>query len=64
MDSCIQNFHLGGVYHWIFIGNLVLLQHMSEAVKWDFQPYIHRYTSPKENFKYGYPHPNELLRLF
>ena len=28
----------------------------------DFQTYIRRYTSPNENFEYGYPHLNALLQ--
>ena len=27
----------------------------------DFRTYIRRYTSPNENFEYGYPHSNALL---
>ena len=29
--------------------------------KRDFRTYIRRYTSPNENFEYGYPHSNALL---
>ena len=28
----------------------------------DFRTYIRRYTSPNENFEYGYPHSNTLLQ--
>ena len=42
---------------------LVVWQHASEAVKHDFQPFIQRYTSPNENFEYGYPHSNALLQF-
>ena len=43
------------------VGNLVLRRHISGAVKFGFQTYIRRYTSPNENFEYGYPHSNALL---
>ena len=33
------------------------------AVKHDFRMYIRRYTSPNENFEYGYPHSNALLHF-
>ena len=33
------------------------------AVKCDFRTYIRRYTSPNENFEYGYPHSNALLQF-
>ena len=33
----------------------------SGAVKRDFQMYIRQYTSPNNNFEYGYPHSNALL---
>ena len=55
-DNCIQIFHLGR-----YIGNLVLRRRVSGAVKRDFRTYIRRYTSPMENFEYGYPHSNALL---
>ena len=29
----------------------------------DFQTYIRRYTSPNENFEYGYTHSNALLQF-
>ena len=28
-----------------------------------FQMYIRRYSSPNENFEYGYPHSNALLQF-
>ena len=37
---------------------------MSRAVKCDFRPNIGRYTSPNENFEYGYPHSNALQQFF
>ena len=45
------------------VRNLVLRRRTSGAVKFDFQTYIRRYTSPNENFEYGYPHSNALLQL-
>ena len=45
------------------VGNLVLRRRASEAVKRDFRTSIRRYTSPKENFEYGYPHSNALLQF-
>ena len=32
-------------------------------MKCDSQAYIRRYTSPNENFEYGYPHSNALLQF-
>ena len=46
------------------VGNLVLQRRVSGAVKRDFRTYIIQYTSPNENFEYGYPHSNALLTLF
>ena len=60
-DNCIQNFHLGRYIVGYTVRNLVLWQRASGAVKPDFQTYIRRYTSPNENFEYGYPHSNALL---
>ena len=31
------------------------------SLKRDFRTYIRGYTSPNENFEYGYPHSNALL---
>ena len=45
------------------VGNLVLRGRVSGAVKRDFRTYIRRYTSPNENFEYGYPHCNALLNF-
>ena len=61
-DNCIQNFHLGRYIVVYIVGNLVLRQRASRAVKHDFQRYIQRYASPNENFEYGYPHTNALLQ--
>ena len=57
-DNCIQNFHLGRYIVGYTVGNLVLRRRVSGAVKRDFRTYIRRYTSPNENFEYGYPHSN------
>ena len=54
-DNCIQNFHLGSNTVSYTLGNLVLRSCVSGAVKRDLRPYIRRYTSPNENFEYGYP---------
>ena len=43
------------------VGNLVL--RVSGALKSDFRTYIRRYTSPNENFEYGYPNSNALLNF-
>ena len=59
-DNHIQNFHCLGRYIVGYtVGNLVLRQCVSRAVKRDFR----RYTSPNENFEYGYPHSNALLQF-
>ena len=60
-DNCIQNFHLGRYIVGYTVGNLVLWRRVSRAVKRDFRTYIRRYTSPNENYEYGYPHSNALL---
>ena len=62
-DNYIQMFHLGRYIIGYTVGNLVLRRHTSGAVKRDFLPYIQRYTSPNENFEYGYPHSNALLQF-
>ena len=62
-DNCIQNFHLGRYIVGYTVGNLVLRQRVSGAVKRNFRTYIRRYTSPNENFEYGYPHSNALLNF-
>ena len=43
------------------VGNLVLRQRISGAVKRDFRMYIQQYPSPNEKFEYGYPNSNALL---
>ena len=62
-DNCIQNFHLGRYIVGYTVRNLVLRRRASRAVKRDFRTFIRRYTSPNENFAYGYPHSNELLQF-
>ena len=62
-DNCIQNFHLGRYIIGYTVGNLVLRRPVSGAVKRAFRTYIRRYTSPNENFEYGYPHSNAILTL-
>ena len=61
-DNCIQNFHFGRYIVGYTVGNIVLQRRESRAVKRDFRTYIRRYTSPNENFEYGYPHSNALLQ--
>ena len=43
--------------------NLVLRRRARGAVNRDFRKYIQQYTSPNENFEYGYPHSNALLQF-
>ena len=62
-DNCIQNFHLGRYIVVYSVGNLVLRRLASGDVKRDFRTYIRRYTSPNDNFEYGYPHSNALLQF-
>ena len=56
-----SKFHWGRYIVGYTVGNLVLRRRVSGAVKRDFRTYIRRYTSPNENFEYGYPHSNALL---
>ena len=56
-DNCVQNFHLGRYI--VRYG-----RKFSFTVKRDFRTYIRRYTSPNENFEYGYPHSNALSTFF
>ena len=58
-DNCIHNFHLGRYIVGYTVGNLVLRRCMRS----DFRTYIRRYTSPNQNFEYGYPHFNALLQF-
>ena len=43
------------------VGNSVLPGRASRALKRDFQTYMRQFTSPNENFEYGYPHSNAHL---
>ena len=61
-DNCIQNFHLGRCIVGYMVGNLILRQCASGAVKLNFGAHIQLYTSPNENFGYGYPDSNALLQ--
>ena len=45
------------------VGNLALRRHISAVIKCDFRLYIQQYTSPKQNFEYGYPNSNVLLQF-
>ena len=58
-----SKFSFGEVYRRIYSRKLVLQQRVSEALKRDFRMYIQRYTSPNENFEYGYPHSYALLTI-
>ena len=60
-DNCIQTFDLGRYIVRYTVRNLVLRRRVSRAVKRDFRTYIRRYTSPNQNFEYGYPHSNALF---
>ena len=62
-DNCIQNVHLGRYNVEYTVRNLFIRWCLSGAVKLDFRQYIRRYTSPNENFEYGYPHSNALLQF-
>ena len=62
-DNCIQSFHLERYIVGYAVGNLVLRRRASGAVKRDFRTYIRRYTSPNENFEYGYSHSNAVLQF-
>ena len=62
-DNCNQNIYLWRYIVGYMVGNLVLRRRASRAVKRDFRTYIRQYTSPNENFKYGYPHSNALLQF-
>ena len=62
-DNCIQHFHLGRYIVGYTVGNLVLQQPASGAVKHDYQTSIRRYSSQNEIFEYGYPHSNALLQF-
>ena len=63
-DNCIQNFHLGRYIVGYIVGNFVLRQRVSGAIKHNFWPYNRWYTSPNEHFEYGYPHSNALFNIY
>ena len=60
-DNCIQHFHLGWYIVGYTVGNFVLPQRVSRAVKHNFRTYIRQYTNPNE---YGYPHSNVLFNFY
>ena len=60
-DNCNQNLNLGRYIVGYTVGKVVLRRRVSGDVKRDFRTYIRRYTSPNENFEYGYPHSNALI---
>ena len=60
-DNCIKKCSFGEVNRRIYGRKLSFT--VSGAVKRDFRTYIRRYTSPNENFEYGYPHSNALLNF-
>ena len=63
-DNFIQNFHLRRYIVSYMVGNFVLQRRISRAVKRNFRRYKWRYTSPNENFEYGYPHSNALFIIY
>ena len=60
-DSYIQIFYLGRYIVGYMVGNWVLWWLLSRAIKRNFRMCIGRYTSPIENYEYGYPQSNALL---
>ena len=60
-DNCIQNFYFGRYIAGYMVGNFVLQRRF---IKHNFRPYNRRYTSPNENFEYGYPHSNALFDIY
>ena len=63
-DNCIQHFHLVRYIVGCTVGNSVLWQRASGAVKSDFRTYIERFTSPNENFTYSYSHSYAHLQFY
>ena len=61
--KCIQNVHLGRYIVGYMVGNFVLRQHFSGAVKRNSRSYNRWYTSPNENFEYGYLHSDALFNV-
>ena len=54
----------GELYRQISVGNLVLRRRASGAIKRDFETYIRRCTSQKDNFEYDYYHSNAFLQFY
>ena len=52
-DNCIPN--LGRYIIQYVVGILVLLRHLSGAIKHAFRTYNRQYTSKNQNFECGYP---------
>ena len=46
------------------VGNFILRRRISGVIKHNFRPYNRWYTSPNENFEYGYPHSNALFNIY
>ena len=53
----------GEVYRRIYGRKFSLRRRASGAVNRDFRKYIRRYTSPNENFEYGYSHSYARLQF-
>ena len=62
-DNYIQHFYLGRYIVGYMVVILVFRRRASGAIKRHFQEYIRQYTSPNENFEYGYPHSNAPLQF-
>ena len=60
-DNCIQNYHLERYIVGYTVGNLILRRRASGTVKCDLRTYIRRFTTPNENFEYGYSLSNAIL---
>ena len=56
-----SKFSFGEVYRRIYGRKFSFIATRKRSLKRDFRTYIRRYTSPNENFEYGYPHSNALL---
>ena len=59
--TVLKNFHFVRYIVGYTVVNIVLRRRSSGVVKRDFRAYIRRYTSPNENFEYGYLHSNALV---
>ena len=51
------------VYRLIFGRKFSFTATRERRRKRDFRPYTRRYTTPNENFEYGYPHSNAFLQF-